>query len=103
MGYETDLKLFIDGVWKGSDTGHTVVNPVDAKPIAEVPYATKADLEEALAASERAWPEWRSTDVEKRGAILRKAAELLRERADSIAAVLTQEQGKIVAEARAEV
>ena len=52
MGYETDLKLFIDGVWKSADAGHTVVNPVDAKPIGEVPYATKADLEEALAASD---------------------------------------------------
>src|SRR5919107_5148203 len=103
MGYETDLKLFIDGVWKGADAGHTVVNPVDASPIAEVPYATKADLDEALEASNRAWPEWRSTDVEKRGAILHKAAALLRERADAIAATLTQEQGKILAEAKAEV
>ena len=102
MGYETDLKLFIDGVWKSADAGHTVVNPVDAKPIAEVPYATKADLDEALAASGRAWPEWRALDVEKRGAILHKAAKLLRERADAIAATLTQEQGKILAEAKAE-
>jgi succinate-semialdehyde dehydrogenase/glutarate-semialdehyde dehydrogenase len=103
MGYETEIKLFIDGVWKGSDTGHTVVNPVDAQPIAEVPYATKSHLDEALAASERAWPEWRALDVEKRGAILHKAAKLLRERADAIAATLTQEQGKILAEAKAEV
>ena len=88
MGYETDLKLFIDGVWKSGEgrDRHDVVNPADAQPIAEVPYATKADLEEALAASDRAWPEWRSTDVEKRGAILHKAAALLRERADLIAA-----------------
>ena len=75
---------------------------MDAKPIAEVPYATKADLDEALAASGRAWPEWRALDVEKRGAILHKAAKLLRERADAIAATLTQEQGKILAEAKAE-
>src|SRR4029078_9062033 len=81
---------------------HGFVNPVDAKPIAEVPYATKADLDEALAASERAWPEWRSTDVEKRGAILHKAAQLLRERVDHIAATMTQEQGKVLAESRAE-
>ena len=105
MGYETSLQLFIDGVWKSGEGRdcHTVVNPVDASPIAEVPYATKADLDEALAASERAWPEWRSTDVEKRGAILHKAAALLRERADQIGATLTQEQGKILAEAKAEV
>jgi succinate-semialdehyde dehydrogenase/glutarate-semialdehyde dehydrogenase len=105
MGYETDLKLFIDGAWKSGEgrDAHTVVNPVDAKPIAEVPYATKADLDEALAASERAWPEWRSTDVEKRGAILRKAAALLRERADEIGRTMTQEQGKPLAESKAEV
>jgi succinate-semialdehyde dehydrogenase/glutarate-semialdehyde dehydrogenase len=105
MGYETDLKLFIDGVWKSGEgrDAHPVVNPVDASPIAEVPYATKADLDEALAASERAWPEWRATDVEKRGAILHKAAALLRERVDQIGATLTQEQGKILAEAKAEV
>jgi succinate-semialdehyde dehydrogenase/glutarate-semialdehyde dehydrogenase len=103
MGYETDLKLFIDGVWKGSDSGHTVVNPVDAKPIAEVPYATNGDLEEALAASDRAWPEWRALDVEKRGAILHKTALLLRERVEQVAATLTQEQGKILPEAKAEV
>jgi len=32
MGYETDLKLFIDGVWKSADAGHTVLNPADASP-----------------------------------------------------------------------
>jgi succinate-semialdehyde dehydrogenase/glutarate-semialdehyde dehydrogenase len=103
MGYETDLKLFIDGVWKSADAGHTVVNPVDASAIAEVPYATPADLDDALAASERAWPEWRSTDVEKRGAILHKAAALMRERADAIARTMTQEQGKPLMEAKLEV
>src|SRR5687768_16728892 len=105
MSYETDLQLFIDGAWKSGEgrDAHAVVNPVTANPIAEVPYATKADLEEALAAAGRAWPEWRSTDVEKRGGILHKAASIMRERIDLIAATLTQEQGKILAEAKAEV
>src|SRR5215213_6418241 len=104
MGYETDLKLFIDGVWKSGEgrDAHTVLNPVNASPIAEVPYATRADLDEALAASDRAWPEWRSTDVEKRGAILHKTADLLRERADLIARTMTQEQGKPLTEAKLE-
>jgi succinate-semialdehyde dehydrogenase / glutarate-semialdehyde dehydrogenase len=105
MGYEADLKLFIDGAWKsGEDRDRfTVVNPVDAQPIAEVPLATEADLDEALAAAERTYPEWRRTDVEKRAAILHKAAALLRERAEEIGRILTQEQGKIFAEAKAEV
>ena len=105
MGYETSLQLFIDGVWKSGEgrDAHPVVNPVTASPIAEVPYATKADLDEALAASARAWPEWRAMDVEKRGAILHKAAALLRERADVIGATMTQEQGKPLAESKSEV
>jgi succinate-semialdehyde dehydrogenase/glutarate-semialdehyde dehydrogenase len=105
MSYDTDLQLFIDGVWKGGEgrDAHPVINPVTASAMAEVPYATKADLDEAIAAADRAWPEWRATDVEKRGAILRKAAALLRERAEHIGAILTQEQGKILAEAKAEV
>ncbi len=105
MTYEADLKLFIDGAWKsGEDRDHfTVVNPVDAAPIAELPLATEADLDEALAAAARTYPEWRATDVEKRGAILHKAAKLLRERADEIGRTMTQEQGKIFPEAKAEV
>jgi succinate-semialdehyde dehydrogenase/glutarate-semialdehyde dehydrogenase len=105
MGYETDLKLFIDGAWKAGEDRElfTVVNPVDARPIAELPLATEADLDEALAAAARTWPEWRATDVEKRAAILHKAAKLIRERADLIGRTMTQEQGKIFAEARAEV
>ena len=77
--------------------------PSPPAPSPKCPTPPRHDLEEALAAADRAWPEWRSTDVEKRGAILHKAASLLRERADHIGAILTQEQGKILAEAKAEV
>src|SRR5512144_3081205 len=100
MGYEASLQLFIDGVGKSGEGRdcHPVVNPVDAQPIADLPYATRADLDEALAASARAWPEWRALDVEKRGAILHKTAALLRERVDLVAATMTQEQGKPIAE-----
>jgi len=105
MGYEADLKLFIDGSWRaGEDRDHfTVINPVTGGGIAELPLATKADVEDALAASARAWPDWRNTDADKRGAILHKAADLLRERADHVARILTQEQGKPLPEAKAEV
>ncbi|QNN64270.1 NAD-dependent succinate-semialdehyde dehydrogenase [Sphingomonas rhizophila] len=105
MSYDTDLKLFIDGSWRsGEGRGtHDVVNPVSGSGIAALPLATKADIDEALAAANRSWPEWRATDVEKRAAILHKTADLLKERADHIASILTQEQGKPVGEARLEV
>jgi acyl-CoA reductase-like NAD-dependent aldehyde dehydrogenase len=81
------LALYIDGEW------------LSGGGMAALPMATKADLDEALAAAQRAWPDWRATVVEKRAAILHKTAELLKERADHIAAILTQEQGKPIAEA----
>ncbi|MDQ3079771.1 MAG: NAD-dependent succinate-semialdehyde dehydrogenase [Pseudomonadota bacterium] len=105
MTYNADLKLFIDGNWRsgeGRDT-HSVINPVSGSGIADLPLASRADLDEALSAAERAWPLWRSTEVEARAATLHKVADLLRERADHIAAILTQEQGKPLAEAKAEV
>ncbi len=96
MTYDADLKLFIDGNWRsgeGRDT-FSVINPVSGSGIADLPLANAGDLDEALAAAERAWPLWRITEVEKRSSILHKVADLLKERADHIAAILTQEQGK---------
>lgn len=105
MTYQADLKLFIDGSWRAGENRDAmpVVNPATGGTIAEVPLASTGDLDEALAAAERAWPIWRATDVEKRAAILHKTADLLRERAQEIGALLTQEQGKPIAEAVGEV
>jgi succinate-semialdehyde dehydrogenase/glutarate-semialdehyde dehydrogenase len=105
MSYDTELKLFIDGSWRAGEGREQfpVRNPVSADTIAEVPLATAADLDEALEAAKRAYPLWRATDVEKRAAILHKAAKLLKERADDIGRLMTQEQGKPFAEARGEV
>jgi succinate-semialdehyde dehydrogenase/glutarate-semialdehyde dehydrogenase len=105
MGYETELQLFIDGSWRaGEDRDHfTVVNPATGNGIAELPLASEADLDEALAAAARTYPEWRATDVEKRASILHKTAKLLRERVETIARLMTQEQGKPLAEAKGEV
>ena len=105
MTYNAELKLFIDGSWRTGEgrDAFTVINPATGGGIGDVPLASTADLDEALAAAERADPLWRATAVETRGAILHKAAQLIVERADHIAAILTQEQGKPLAEAKGEV
>ena len=105
MTYNADFKLFIDGSWRTGEgrEAFAVVNPATGNAIGEVPLASTADLDEALAAAERAYPLWRATAVDSRSAILRKTAELLRERAEPIARLMTQEQGKPLAEARGEV
>ncbi|MEO5640971.1 MAG: NAD-dependent succinate-semialdehyde dehydrogenase [Sphingomicrobium sp.] len=105
MTYDADLKLFIDGSWRTGEgrDAFTVVNPATGGGIGEVPLASTADLDEALAAAERAYPKWRATNVEIRAGILHKAAALLRERTEDIARMMTQEQGKPLLESRQEV
>ena len=103
--YDGDLALFVDGSWRigeGRDA-HAVVNPATGGTIAELPLASAVDLDEALAAADKGFKLWRATDVETRSGIVRKAASLLRERAEGIAQMLTLEQGKPIAEARGEI
>ncbi len=103
--YDADLRLFINGSWRSGEgrDAHAVLNPVSGTTIAELPMATAADLDEALAASATGFAVWRATDPEARGAILHKTATLLRERVEHIATLLTMEQGKPLVEARGEV
>ena len=103
--YDADLQLFINGSWRigeGRDLSQ-VVNPATGDAIGALPLATPADLDEALAATDKGFQTWRALDVDARCAILRKAATLLRERTEAIATLLTLEQGKPIAEARGEV
>src|SRR5690606_20596100 len=75
----------------------------DDSVIGQLPHATTEDLDRALAAAQRAFNDWKRLSPLERGAILRKAASLLRERADEIARNITLDMGKPLAEARAEV
>jgi succinate-semialdehyde dehydrogenase/glutarate-semialdehyde dehydrogenase len=103
--YASELNLFIGGAWRAGEGAerHAVVNPVDASTLGEAPLATPAELDEALAAADRGFQLWRATDTDARAAVLRQTAALLRERAEAIGTLLTREQGKPLAEARAEV
>lgn len=99
-----DTQLFIDGTWQDAGDGRSlaVLNPATGQEIGRVAHAGKADLDRALAASERGFATWRDFTPAQRSAIMRKAAGLMRERAEEIARLLTQEQGKPLAEAKGE-
>jgi len=101
----TDLALHIGGAWRNGDgrQGEDVVNPATEKPLGHLPHASASDLDEALAAAKKGFDMWRATSAYDRAKVLRKAAELVRERAEPIARIMTQEQGKILAESRLEV
>ncbi|HVB69568.1 MAG TPA: NAD-dependent succinate-semialdehyde dehydrogenase [Acetobacteraceae bacterium] len=100
-----DTKLFIDGSWTAGAAGRTlpVVNPASGEAIGTVAHAERADLDRALEAAQRGFRTWRKVSAFDRSKLLRKAADLLRERAAAIAPLLTQEQGKPLAEARGEI
>ncbi|WP_349370610.1 NAD-dependent succinate-semialdehyde dehydrogenase [Salinarimonas sp.] len=98
------LALQIAGAWRPAASGETlpVVNPATGETIGELPKAGTADLDEALAAAARGFEAWRKVGAFDRYKTLRKAADLLRERAEAIATIMTIEQGKPLYEARIE-
>src|SRR4051812_18425590 len=95
---------FINGQWQDAADGRTlaVFNPATGKEIGRVAHAGKADLDKALEAAQKGFETWRDMTAADRSKIMRKAAALMRERAAEIAPVLTQEQGKPLAEAKGE-
>jgi succinate-semialdehyde dehydrogenase/glutarate-semialdehyde dehydrogenase len=97
--------LYIGGEWRPATGGGTlsVEDPSTRKPLIEVADATPDDAFAALAAATRAQASWASTAPRERGEILRRAYELLRERVDDLALVMTLEMGKALAESRAEI
>jgi succinate-semialdehyde dehydrogenase / glutarate-semialdehyde dehydrogenase len=99
-----DVLLFIDGKWTKAAGGRSipVVNPATGDPIGTVAHADKSDLDRALEAADKGFRAWRKVSAFDRSKVMRKAANLLRERADAIAPLLTQEQGKPLPEAKGE-
>jgi succinate-semialdehyde dehydrogenase/glutarate-semialdehyde dehydrogenase len=80
-----------------------VENPATLESVGDLVLATDADLEAALAAADRGFAIWSRTSPLERSRVLRRAAVLLRERVEGIARVMTLEQGKVLAESRAEI
>lgn len=96
---------FIKGSWVGADDGATltVTNPASGEILAEVASLGAVETRRAIEAAGQAWPDWRATTVLERSKILRRWYELMVEHMDDLAALLTAEQGKPLAEARGEI
>jgi succinate-semialdehyde dehydrogenase/glutarate-semialdehyde dehydrogenase len=97
-------QLLIDGQWCDAADGRTlaVVNPATGDEIGRVSHAGRADLDRALAAAQKGFTTWRAMPAAERATLMRKAAALLKERANEIATSMSQEQGKPLAEAKGE-
>jgi|TARA_B110000259_G_scaffold30278_1_gene32833 succinate-semialdehyde dehydrogenase/glutarate-semialdehyde dehydrogenase len=99
-----DTQLFLNGEWTDSLSKETleIINPATEEVIGKVSHARKEDLDLALKGAENAFNEWKHVSAYDRSKILRKAADIVRSRADQIATLMTLEQGKPLAEAKGE-
>ncbi|HUY72116.1 MAG TPA: NAD-dependent succinate-semialdehyde dehydrogenase [Gaiellaceae bacterium] len=98
-------RLLIGGEWVEARVGghFDVTDPATGEIVGSVPNAGRADVEAAIDAAAAALEPWKSLAAIERARVLRRSADLLRERKDSIAAVMTAEQGKPLAEAAGEI
>jgi succinate-semialdehyde dehydrogenase/glutarate-semialdehyde dehydrogenase len=96
---------YVDGQWSDADSGATfpVLDPATGETVAEVPRMGTSETRRAIAAAERALPEWKHRPAKERARILRRLADLMVENAEDLATLMVTEQGKPLAEARTEV
>ncbi|MBH5392169.1 aldehyde dehydrogenase family protein [Bradyrhizobium diversitatis] len=104
MSDNVNYKLFINGTWRsgGNGTALTLINPATAQEFGHVAVASASDLDDTLKSAEDSLLPWSSTPAHERGAVLVRAAQILKGKIESAASALSKEQGKTVAEAKGE-
>ena len=98
-------QAYIDGAFVDADSGETIAvdNPATGKTLGTVPKMGAAETERAIKAAEAALPGWRRRTAKERAAVLRRWFTLIMENQDDLAAIMTAEQGKPLAESRGEI
>ena len=101
----TTAKLLINGEFVESQSSNwqDIVNPATQEVIGQVPFATREEVNAAIAAAQNAFTSWRQTPIQTRMRIMLKLQDLIRSNAKSIAQVLTAEQGKTLADAEGDI
>lgn len=96
---------YINGEWVDADDGAVIQvrNPANGALVATVPAMGTVETRRAIEAAEAALPQWRSMVAKERGAIIRRIGQLMLENRDDLAAIMTAEQGKPLAEAKGEI
>ncbi|HMM15735.1 MAG TPA: aldehyde dehydrogenase family protein [Parvibaculum sp.] len=99
----TDFKLLIGGKLVAGDQTMDVINPATEEVLAKCPRASKAQLDQAVAAAKAAFPAWSATPIAERKKALNAIADIIEKNAGELARLLTQEQGKPIGDATGEV
>ncbi|MEX0343387.1 MAG: NAD-dependent succinate-semialdehyde dehydrogenase [Rhizobiaceae bacterium] len=103
MNAYPQIQLFIGGQWVKADESLPILNPADEKQIGLLPVADKNHLDDAVSAAEEGFRIWSQTSPMRRGQIILKAAQLMRDRQEEIALSIALELGKPIRQARLEV
>src|ERR1700730_16319108 len=98
-------QAYIDGRWCDADSGKSfpVTNPATGEVLAQVPDLQAAETRRAIDAAKAAWPGWRLKTAKDRAALLRKWYDLMMANVDDLAAIMTAEQSKPLAESKGEI
>ncbi|WP_407114680.1 NAD-dependent succinate-semialdehyde dehydrogenase [Bradyrhizobium sp. LMG 9283] len=104
MSDSINYKLFINGAWRVGNNGADLplLNPATERAIGRVAVASVPDLDDVLTSAQASLLQWSNTSAEERGALLVRAAQILKGKIDTAAAALSMEQGKTLAEAKGE-
>ncbi|MFD2367023.1 NADP-dependent succinate-semialdehyde dehydrogenase [Pseudoduganella sp. GCM10020061] len=98
-------QCYIDGTWLDADGGATIAvhNPANGELLGSVPRMGAAETRRAIEAASAAWPAWRKKTGKERAAVLRRWHDLMMENQEDLAALMTLEQGKPLAESKGEI
>jgi succinate-semialdehyde dehydrogenase / glutarate-semialdehyde dehydrogenase len=100
---ESPAPLYINGRWLATGATIPIENPATESTIGYASVAGKTEIDCAIESAGEAWRSWAATDAWTRSAILRRIGQLILERRDETAVIMTEEQGKPIAESRAEI
>lgn len=103
MTAQPTIRMLINGALTAGDKRMPIINPALGTPFTDAPDCTRAELDATVAAARAAFPAWRDTPIEERRAKLRQFAARVSDKAEEVATLLTQEQGKPLSGARGEV
>ena len=99
-----EVRNYRDGSFVDGDRAYIdVYNPSDGSVISRVPMSTREDVDAAVSSAERAFPGWSRTPIKERVQVFYKYKALLEQHIDELAALVSEENGKVTSEARAEV
>jgi alpha-ketoglutaric semialdehyde dehydrogenase len=98
-----EFQNYINGKWVRGKTTFQTINPANEELVAEIAQAEISDVEAAVNAAQKAFKPWRLTPAPLRGEMLFKVGDLLKQKKEELAQLLTRDMGKVIAEARGDV